>query len=190
MTTLTRWTDSDPDTPTLQTSDPAEIAEALAAVGIDFEQLPVRSITDGASGDDVLAAYADVVERLNTAHGFNVVDVAQLHPSDDPDWAATAAGARGKFLAEHTHAEDEVRLFVHGSGIFYLHLGDEVNAVQCTAGDLISVPADTKHWFDMGARPDFTALRFFVNPDGWVGDFTGDEIGSRFPNYEALDTTA
>lgn len=188
MTTLTSWVDSDPDTPTLQTSDPTEIAAALAAVGVDFEQWPLRELAVGATSDDVLAAYADEVARLNEQHGFTVVDVAQLHPSDDPEWAATAAGARGKFLAEHTHAEDEVRFFVHGSGIFYLHLDDQVHAVQCMAGDLISVPADTKHWFDMGTRPDFTAIRFFLNPDGWVGHFTGDEIGARFPDYATLDT--
>lgn len=186
MSTLTSWHDSDPDTPTLQTSDPREIATALAALGIDFAQWPLRELPVGADSDAVLAAYADEIDRLIADNGFNTIDVAQLHPSDDPAWEATAAGARGKFLAEHTHAEDEVRFFVSGSGIFYLHLADHVHAVHCVAGDLISVPADTKHWFDMGTRPDFTAIRFFLNPDGWVGHFTGDDIGTRFPDYESL----
>lgn len=186
MTTLTSWAADAPGSPILQTSDPAVIAAELAAVGIVFEQWPVRDVPAGATADEILDTYSEEVSRLTDQHGFTVVDVAQLHPSEDPEWEATAAGARGKFLAEHTHAEDEVRFFVHGAGIFYLHIGDHVHAVQCTAGDLISVPADTRHWFDMGTRPDFTAIRFFLNPDGWVGHFTGDEIGTRFPDYETL----
>ena len=47
--------------------------------------------------------------------------------------------------------------------------------------DLISVPANTKHWFDMGPNPTFTAIRLFNNPEGWVAKFSGDDIGSRFP---------
>jgi 1,2-dihydroxy-3-keto-5-methylthiopentene dioxygenase len=36
----------------------------------------------------------------------------------------------------------------------------------------------------MGANPEFTAIRWFNNPEGWVGDFTGDPIAERFPLYE------
>jgi len=43
------------------------------------------------------------------------------------------------------------------------------------------VPAGTKHWFDMGSAPQFTAIRFFDNPAGWVAEFTGDPIADRFP---------
>src|SRR3546814_6097561 len=83
---------------------------------------------------------------------------------------------RAKFLSEHTHADDEVRFFVEGSGQFYLHMNDRVYVMLCEAGDLISVPAGTRHWFDTGPNPMFTAIRLFVSPDGWVADFTGDPI--------------
>jgi 1,2-dihydroxy-3-keto-5-methylthiopentene dioxygenase len=56
----------------------------------------------------------------------------------------------------------------------------------CTRGDLISVPAGMKHWFDMGPRPNFTAIRLFVNPDGWVARFTGSDIAERFPRHEPV----
>jgi 1,2-dihydroxy-3-keto-5-methylthiopentene dioxygenase len=36
----------------------------------------------------------------------------------------------------------------------------------------------------MGAKPQFTALRFFNNSEGWVAQFTGDQIASRFPLLE------
>ena len=30
----------------------------------------------------------------------------------------------------------------------------------------------------------FIAIRFFTEPDGWVGHFTGTDIAQRFPRYE------
>ncbi len=91
---------------------------------------------------------------------------------------------RSKFLAEHTHAEDEVRFFVEGQGLFSMHIGQEVLVTLCERGDLISVPAGTRHWFDMGPTPSFCALRFFNNSAGWVATFTGDSIAERFPRLD------
>jgi 1,2-dihydroxy-3-keto-5-methylthiopentene dioxygenase len=91
---------------------------------------------------------------------------------------------RAKFLAEHSHKDDEVRYFVEGSGAFYLRAKDSVYQAICIKGDLLFVPALARHWFDMGANPEFTAIRWFNNPEGWVGDFTGDPIAERFPLYE------
>ena len=98
--------------------------------------------------------------------------------------------ARKKFLNEHTHDEEEIRYFVAGSGVFYLHVDGKVHAMLCTQGDLLSVPALTTHWFDMGTRPDFTAIRFFHDDDGWVGTFTGSDISTYFPTYDQLTAAA
>lgn len=59
-----------------------------------------------------------------------------------------------------------MRFFVEGAGLFCLHIGDEVFQVLCEKNDLISVPAHTPHWFDMGSEPNFTAIRIFDNPEG------------------------
>ncbi|GAB6488852.1 hypothetical protein bcgnr5371_60740 [Bacillus cereus] len=91
---------------------------------------------------------------------------------------------RGKFLDEHYHKEDEVRFFVAGSGLFTLHVEPNVYEIKCEQGDLISVPDSTLHWFDMGPEPSFVAIRFFTEPDGWVGYFTGTDIAQQFPRYE------
>ena len=77
-----------------------------------------------------------------------------------------------------------MRFFVRGEGLFTLHAADRVWNVLCGQGDLMSVPAGMTHWFDMGAAPNFTAIRMFVNPDGWVAAFTGSDIAERFPRYE------
>jgi 1,2-dihydroxy-3-keto-5-methylthiopentene dioxygenase len=36
----------------------------------------------------------------------------------------------------------------------------------------------------MGNEPSFIAIRFFTEPDGWVGYFTGEQIAQKFPRYE------
>ena len=54
----------------------------------------------------------------------------------------------------------------------------------CESGDLLTVPAGTRHWFDMGPEPKFAAIRFFEQADGWIGEFTGDAIGERFPTLD------
>ena len=88
---------------------------------------------------------------------------------------------RTKFLSEHTHGEDEVRFFVEGAGLFCLHLDGKIYQILCEKNDLISVPAGTPHWFDMGSQPHFTAIRIFDNPEGWIANFTGDAIADAYP---------
>jgi 1,2-dihydroxy-3-keto-5-methylthiopentene dioxygenase len=184
MTKLVVLPEDDPGHPVVATTDPEEITSRLAANGVAFEQWEVRAL---AAGDDVLAAYAAEIDRLTASDGYVTVDVARLHPdASDPAWASKAAEARHKFLEEHTHADGEVRFFVEGRGAFYLRLDGGVHIVVCEAGDLISVPKETRHWFDMGTTPSFTAVRFFLEDEGWVGKFTGDPIASRFPTFDEL----
>lgn len=161
------------------TRDGDEIAAQLARIGVTFERWPTRGLAADADGDTILAAYAPEVERLKAMGGYQSIDVVSVVP-DHPDRAMM----RTKFLSEHTHAEDEVRFFVRGEGLFTLHAADRVWNVLCCEGDLMSVPAGMTHWFDMGAAPNFTAIRMFVNPDGWVAAFTGSDIAERFPRHE------
>lgn len=152
------------------------IADALRQVGILFEQWTVRPELANADADTILASYGDEITRIATAGGYQSHDVVAMQP-DHPQRDAM----RQKFLDEHTHAEDEVRFFAAGQGLFSLHIDDRVYQVVCTAGDLLSVPAGTPHWFDMGAAPSFTAIRWFTNPDGWVAQHTGSTIAKQFP---------
>ena len=163
--------------PHFASNDPGLIASELAQRGINFERWPARAqLPAGASAEAVLKAYADEITKVQERGRYPTVDAIRMAP-DHPDREAL----RQKFLAEHTHSEDEVRFFVEGQGLFCLHIGDEVLQVLCEADDWISVPAGTKHWFDMGSAPQFCAIRFFDNPDGWVAQFTGDSIAEQFP---------
>jgi 1,2-dihydroxy-3-keto-5-methylthiopentene dioxygenase len=118
--------------------------------------------------------------------GYVMVDSRQMTPSDDPQWIDKAAEARKTFLAEHTHDDDEDRFFARGAGVFYLHVNEKVHAILCEGGDLLSVPANTTHWFDMGTRPNYVSIRFFHDEEGWVGNFTGNPIAERFPDFDTL----
>lgn len=163
--------------PLLESSDAGEISAVLTKAGIRFEQwqagAPLSALS---SNDDILQAYAADIQRLKHERGYITVDVISLS-ANHPDKAAL----RQKFLAEHTHSEDEVRFFVRGQGLFCLHIAGKVYQVLCQQNDLISVPAGTTHWFDMGSEPEFSAIRLFNNPDGWVAKFSGSDIALRFP---------
>ncbi|MEU1957498.1 cupin [Nocardia sp. NPDC019304] len=173
----------------VRTSDDEVIGAELAKHGITFGRWPVVENAASVPSEQLLAHYEKNVAELNESGRYKHIDIARIHPDDaDPRWPEIAEGARGKFLDEHRHAEDEVRFFAAGRGCFYLHLGEEVLAVVCEGGDLLSVPAGTLHWFDMGERPDFIAIRFFEEEDGWVGDFTGDKISAGFPTLDQLLT--
>ncbi|MFL9582082.1 1,2-dihydroxy-3-keto-5-methylthiopentene dioxygenase [Stenotrophomonas sp. AB1(2024)] len=168
-----------PDAPLLDTQDGATIAAELKKIGVTFERWQAaHEVAPGASQDEVFAAYRSDIDRLVAQHGFKSVDVASIAP-DNPN----RAELRRKFLDEHFHKEDEVRFFVAGSGLFTLHVVDKVYEIECVKNDLIAVPDGTTHWFDMGDEPSFVAIRFFTEPDGWVGHFTGTDIAQKFPRY-------
>lgn len=180
MSSLTVFSATDPATTIMRTSDPAAMTRALSDLGIRFEQWQASTpLAAEADQDAVLAAYAADVERLMREGGYQSADVVRMQP-DHPDRAAM----REKFLQEHTHADDEVRFFVEGSGAFYIHTNDRVHMIVCESGDLLSVPAGTTHWFDASDAPLFTAIRIFVSPEGWVAEYTGSDIAKRFPLYE------
>jgi 1,2-dihydroxy-3-keto-5-methylthiopentene dioxygenase len=153
------------------------IRDHLARHGIWYERWPVEGrIGAGATADEVLAAYAPEVEALKRRGGYITADVIDV-TSATPGLQAML----DKFNREHTHAEDEVRFIVRGSGVFHIHApGAPVFAIEVRAGDLINVPAGTRHWFDLCADRDIRAIRLFREKSGWTPEYTGDGIAAGF----------
>ncbi len=181
MTQLTIYPDDQPEQGQKITNY-SDIASALANIGVLLEKWETgQALAKEASSEEVMQAYDEAIKKLNEKYNFKTIDVISLNP-DHPDIAVM----RQKFLAEHTHADFEVRFFVEGSGIFYLHVDGKVYATLCEKGDLISVPANTTHWFDMGTAPYLKCIRFFTTDEGWVGNFTGSEIARNFPDFDTL----
>lgn len=180
MSNLTIFQNNDVSDIILDTDDSIVIIKELGNLGVCFEHWDTQDpLPAGAADEDVIAAYSSDVERIRKAGGYNSVDVVRLAPNN-----SQKCDLRKKFLSEHTHSEDEVRFFVEGSGMFYIHVGDKVYMLFCVAGDLINVPANAPHWFDMGEEPDFTCIRLFTSKDGWAASYTGDDIADKFPKFD------
>ena len=112
-------------------------------------------LDEQADQDAVLRAYDHCLAPFMEAGGYRTADVICVNPD-----TANLPELREKFLREHTHAEDEIRFFVAGQGYFWFNFdkpGEPVVCVKCEAGDLLSVPAGFKHWFDLG-EPAFGRL--------------------------------
>lgn len=177
MSRLRIFDDRQPSVHLTELHDHTAIGHALGNIGVRFEQWEAaQPIEPGAPPDVVIAAYRGDIDRLMADKGYQAVDVISLAP-DHPDRVTL----RQKFLSEHTHSEDEVRFFVAGSGQFTLHVDGKVYDILCEKGDLIGVPDGTAHWFDMSESPYFVAIRLFTNKDGWVANFTGNDIAGQFP---------
>ena len=134
-----------------------------------------------AAQDEILHAYRPTLKPYMEKHGYQVADVIAVHP-ETPNLDAL----KEKFLREHTHSEDEVRFFVEGKGYFWFNHNDEIFCVTCEAGDLMSVPKGYKHWFDMGEKPFVKVIRIFIDPAGWVPEYTDSDVEQRYePVYKA-----
>jgi len=160
----------------------AEIRRYLAARGIfhDRWQATVALPAD-ADQETVLAAFAADLKPFMEKGGYKTADVISVGPRT-PGLEAI----REKFLAEHTHDEDEIRYIVEGEGLFWFNPGggEPVFSLLTQAGDVISVPAGTRHWFDLGPQPGVRAIRIFTDPAGWVANYTGSGIDRKYnPQY-------
>ena len=182
MSRLRIFDASVPDQPEFVSTEAEAIARELAPIGVGFERWEASApVKAGDAPETILAAYRDDIDRIVAERGFQTVDVVSISP-DHPN----REEMRRKFLDEHFHKEDEVRFFVAGSGLFTLHVAGKVYEMKCEAGDLISVPANTTHWFDMGTNPDYVSVRFFHDDDGWIGNFTGSDVSRSFPTYDEI----
>ncbi len=146
--------------------------------GIFFDQWTCAvEFSDTATPDEILAAYDEQLKPFMNAGGYQTADVITINHLTE-----SYAAIRSKFLAEHTHSEDEIRFFVEGKGLFWFHLENQpIFNLLCEKGDLISVPAGTKHWFDAGEiNPFVKAIRIFIDIQGWIPEYTGSKIEEKY----------
>jgi 1,2-dihydroxy-3-keto-5-methylthiopentene dioxygenase len=163
-------------------TDAAEIRTFLAGEGIHYETWPLEDRVDPAApAEAILAAYAPEIDELKRRGGFVTADVIDVYP-DTPNLDAMLA----KFSKEHTHTEDEVRFILQGRGVFHINpgaAGRPVFAIEVWAGDLISVPLGTRHWFDLCNDRRIRAIRLFQDTSGWTPHYLEDGVHA---GYEPL----
>ena len=150
-------------------TDPSEISEYLSTMGIWYRRFEAGTeIPAEASAEEVLAAFAEPIETLKEEGGYGTADVIHITPELEGLETMLA-----KFDKEHWHSEDEVRFIVEGQGLFHLRGEDgPVVRLQVVAGDMINVPASTKHWFHLCDDRRIRAIRLFQDPAGWVANYT------------------
>ncbi|RMD47204.1 MAG: cupin domain-containing protein [Aquificota bacterium] len=110
----------------------------------------------------IIDAYKEELEKLKAEKGYITEDIVVLS-----DKTPNLEALLEKFKKEHHHVDDEVRFVVHGSGVFPLKLDGEIVEVWVEAGDLIVVPAGTRHWFELDENRKIKCIRVFKTPAGW-----------------------
>lgn len=158
-------------------SDQSQIKTYLNERGIRYEHwsLP-EPLERDADQETVLTTYASKINPYMEKYGYQTADVICVS-EETPN----ISEIRKKFLQEHTHSEDEVRLFAKGQGLFWFSIpGQAVFSLLCEEGDLISVPANFPHWFDLGEKPYVKAVRMFTDPAGWVANYTGSGVDGGY----------
>jgi 1,2-dihydroxy-3-keto-5-methylthiopentene dioxygenase len=179
MSSLSVYHVSSPDIANKVLTHFEDIASTLAEQGVRFDRLQAAAkIQAGASREEVIAAYQEQIDHLMTERGLLTLDVVSVN-RDHPH----KAELRASYLDER-HGDNEAHFFVAGRGLFSLHIDDYVYAVLCERNDLISIPAGTRHWFDMGEDPHLVAIRLSSKPQGGEAHFTGDDIASQFPGLD------
>lgn len=159
-------------------TDSATIKNYFNDRGIFFDQWTCGvEFSDTATPEEILATYDEQLKPFMNAGGYQTADVITINHLTE-----NYTAIRAKFLAEHTHSEDEIRFFVDGKGLFWFHLDNQpIFNLLCEKGDLISVPAGTKHWFDAGEHAPFVkAIRIFIDMQGWIPEYTGSKIEEKY----------
>src|SRR5918911_258027 len=149
----------------------------LANIGITYERWEAASpLSQNASAEEVLAAYASEVERLKRRGGYVAADVINVNSQ-----TAGLAEMLAKFKREHWHDEDEVRFIVDGRGLFHIRpQAGPVVGIEVAAGDLVCVPAGTRHWFNLCSELEIKAIRLFQRSDGWTPYYTESKVDLRY----------
>ncbi len=160
--------------------DPQPLAEFLRSHGIEYERWNMDDrVGVDASDEEILAAYAPEIERLKKQGGYVTADVINVTPNT-PGLDEMLA----RFDKEHLHTEDEVRFTVKGSGLFHINPKQgPVFSITVTAGDLISVPKGTRHWFNLCGERTIRCIRLFEDISGWTPHY---EDGGVHNQYEPL----
>ena len=158
-------------------TDHQEIREFLQPFGISYEKWDVEGrVGPEATNEETLDAYAPEIERLKKRGNFATADVINVTP-ETPGLDTMLS----KFNKEHTHSENEVRFTVKGGGLFHIHPEQgPVFAVQVESGDLLDVPAGTRHWFDLCDDRTIRCIRLFEDESGWTPHYVDNAVHENY----------
>ena len=110
-----------------------------------------------------LEAVKTPLAQLKRRFGYQYEDIVGLTPN-----TPNLDGILQAFRPEHHHTDDEVRVVLHGAGIFGFvpSVGDPFE-LEVQRGDWIVVPALTRHYFYLTETQTIIALRVFKDSPKW-----------------------
>lgn len=165
--------------------NPSEVENYLKEQGVIYEQWDISrlqgELKEGYSLTDeqkqqILDLFKPEIDSLSEKRGYKSADIVILS-----DNTPNLDQLLEMFVKEHHHAEDEVRFIVDGHGIFAIQ-GPKDGVffdVELEAGDLISVPNGTRHWFELMNDRKVKAIRIFESKEGWAAIYEKDVVSAN-----------
>lgn len=159
----------------------SQISSQLTPLGVVLSNWPVadeaRALLDTAALNDdqkeaVLGHHDHYFKKLQDECGYQSRDLIALH-SGIPGLQDLLQ----KFSRPHTHDDDEVRYIVDGEGVFgFVYPDGHQVELKVKAGEYISVPKGTEHWFVLTKTQRIKAIRYFTTTEGWTPVYTDTKI--------------
>jgi len=175
MSSLAVHLHTSPELPNKVLNHADDIASTLAAVGIDYRRLELPApLRPGCEQAEFDAAYGLWLQAFMGREGYvqqELLNLQRNHPQK--------LELRAQYLDEQAQPSVSAWLFVGGFAQLSVHLDGYVYVLQGERGDLLTLPAGTRHWFDLGEEPHVLALRLSLGDE--APERTGDGIASRFP---------
>ena len=163
-----------PELPNKVLNHADDIASTLAAVGIDYRQVELPAeLRPGCEQAEFDAACGLWLQALMSMEGHvqqELFNLQRNHPQK--------LELRARHLDEQAQQSVSAWLFIGGFAQLSLHLDGYVYVLQGERGDLLTLPAGTRHWFDLGEEPHVLALRLSASDE--APERTGEAIASRF----------
>lgn len=148
-------------TQTKTITDKEEVTTFLKRYGLHTEFWKVESSDPNIS--DPLIRYKNQIEKLKKKFGYASADCCTLN-TNNPNLDKMLQ----PFMKEHHHTDDEVRFTVCGSGIFGVNPQTSPTfEIFVEAGDLLIVPANTRHWFELTEKKNICCIRVFKENPKW-----------------------
>ena len=149
------------ETQTKTITDKEETKQFLGKYGLytEFWQVEINDL----KVLDPLVKYKNQIQKLKKKFGYASADcctMSSANPSLDK--------MLQPFMKEHHHTDDEVRFTVEGEGIFGVNpLTDPPFEIYVEKGDLLVVPANTRHWFELTDKKNICCIRIFKENPKW-----------------------
>lgn len=178
MSSLSVHPHTSPHLPNKVLTHAEDIASTLAEVAIGYRQCPPpAALRPGCAEQEFDAACGTWLAALMAEGGYRQQQLLSLdrnHPQK--------LELRARYLDEQAQASASAWLFVAGFAQLSLHLDEHVYVLRGEKGDLLELPAGTRHWFDLGEEPHLLAVRLSAADEEPLT--TGDEIANRFPRLD------